>query len=238
MIIAVSLLNFGCWPITAGGMIVITPHLCRKISMTPEELAGLCPKLLHLTDVENLASIQRSGLLPTVELTKKYGAPKSLLENRRNSIRLEHPVHGVAVINDNKPLSNSKLARCLDDGLTVEDWLLALNQRVFFFVRSGDVQKLRLASANRQRSKLLLVFDALPLLQQHFSKIEISPINSGNTNHQPARRGLDTFTRALSTDYSAWRRRRKKASMDTIKEIAVNGSVANAADYLLATELI
>lgn len=206
--------------------------------MSPEELAKLCPRLFHLTDVNNLDGIRRHGLLPTADLAEMSSAPSSILENRRESIRLEHSIHGFAVINDNKPLSNKKLEHCLDDGLSVTDWLRILNQRVFFFVRESDVRRLRQANANRQKRKLLLALDTLSLLQRHFDKAEISPINSGSTIHQPARRGLGTFTPAHSVDYSAWRRRRGKASLDVIKEIAISSAIMDAAAHLRSSEII
>lgn len=204
--------------------------------MSPEELASICPKLYHITEPDNLSGIKSFGLLPTTTLIDRFEVSpeqrKTILGNRRDVVVLANPTHGIAAINDNRPLSNKKLARCLDNNLSVDDWLTMLNRRVFFFVRETDIAKLRNAVVNRDRPKLLLTFNALPLLQRHFANVEISPINSGNTNHSPARRGIKTFARAQDMDFEKWRVARSKVRPDVIKEVTVCGPVENAFEYL------
>jgi len=57
------------------------------------------------------------------------------------------------VLRDNKPLSESKLAACLQDGLTPEDWYAPedwyeiLNGRLFFWPTSQRVETLLGAAA-------------------------------------------------------------------------------------------
>jgi hypothetical protein len=66
------------------------------------------------------------------EETSGYDAVEAscaaITRQRRPECRmLTHPVHGEAIITDNRPLSETKLAACLDDGLTPGAWLEILN---------------------------------------------------------------------------------------------------------------
>ncbi len=150
---------------------------------------------------------------------------------RASEVSVTHPLHGIATIQDNGPLSETALDRCLDDGLRAPDWLVLLNQRVFFWANRAGVDGLLAARVNRHRSRAILVFDTLRLVRKHVLQVEISPINSGSTIRNPARRGLMTFSPLASMNYPEWRRRR--GQLDHIREIVVVGEVRDIADYLV-----
>jgi hypothetical protein len=114
--------------------------------------------------------------------------------------------------------------------LTPEDWLLMLNARVFFWPDEMQLSGLVRARANRGRRLAILSFDTLALAKFHMERLELCPINSGATMRKPARRGISTFTPALSTTYHDSRRRRGKR--DDVKEIAVRGGVPDAENFL------
>jgi hypothetical protein len=206
--------------------------------MTPEELAERHPRLYHVTSPGALPGILRFGLLPTnrlLDLFEVTGHERAAIERQRRpkSVTLSHPAYGEVVITDNYPLSETKLAACLDDGLEPADWLAILNQRVFFWPHEARVRELLNAKLNRGRDRLVLVLDTLSVASRHAERMELSPSNSGSTIHQPARRGLSTFTPLLRHGYATWQRLRRKRKLDRIKEVTVVDGVDSIADHLI-----
>ncbi len=200
--------------------------------MTPDELARLHPRLYHVTAPGAWPSIAASGLLSAAGLVAHLEDGHDALADRRAAeVVLRHPIRGTATLNDNAPLHMGKLGSCLDDGLTARDWLAMLNERVFFWVDRGRVERLLGARTNRVRAREVLVFDTLGLVSAHAERVEISPINSGATLRLPPRRGRATFAPLLTTDYAAWQRRRGLSSPDRIVEVVVRGGVPDAGSY-------
>jgi hypothetical protein len=204
--------------------------------VSPEDLAAKHPYLYHLTDPAALPGILRHGLLPTSGLLSLFEVPQAdrvAIERRRRSagVPITHPVHGTAMITDNLPLSEAALTVCLDDGLSPEDWLLFLNQRVFFWPDEENLDGHRHARLNRGRERLVLVLDTLSLVRQHHEHVQLTAINTGATLRKPARRGLATFVPAHLHSYEGWRRLR--GGRDRLKEVAVVGGVADIADHLV-----
>jgi hypothetical protein len=206
--------------------------------MTPQELSARHRTLFHVTPAGAARSILDSGLYSTKDILERWEAPMArrmelMTRRRRLPVPLDHPRHGRFVINDNAPLSEGKLARILDDGLTSGQWLEMLNSRVFFFTHKKVLERLTGARLNRDKTKDVLELDTERLAEAYGALMEIVPINSGNTNHQPARRGYATFAALFETDYQAWRRRRGKKSLDSIKEVAVRGSIPDIANFVV-----
>ncbi len=204
--------------------------------MSPEDFAARHPLLYHVTDPDALPNILRHGLLPTRDLLTLFevsAAARAAIERQRRpaGVRLHHPRHGTAVITDNRPLSMNVLARCLDDGLTPEDWLLRLNSRVFFWCDPASVERLLAARLNRGRPRLVLVFDAVSLLRATGERAELTAINTGSTIRKAARRGLSTFTPLARHSYGDWQRLR--GGLDRPKELTVTGGVADVGCHLL-----
>lgn len=205
--------------------------------MTPEDLARLHPKLYHVTTPGAFAgAIERHGLLSTSALLDLFdisGERRAEIETRRRprEVVLEHPLHGRAVINDNRPLSEEALANCLDDSLAPADWLRMLNARVFFWASKGGLSRLLGARQNRDRSREILIVDTLSLARVHAPRIDLSPINSGATIRRPARRGRVTFTPMLAHSYDAWRRLR--GGRDALVEVAVRGGVPDISSHVV-----
>ena len=196
--------------------------------MTPEDFASRHKHLYHVTDPAALPSILAHGLLPTSALLTLFDVPaaeRAAIERRRRpaGVRLHHPRHGTAAITDNLPLSEAALARCLDDGLAPEDWLLLLNVRVFFWCDEASLGRLLGARLNRNRFRLVLVLDARGLLRDHGDRAELAAINTGSTIRKPARRGFATFTPLARYPYEEWRRLR--GGLDRVKEVTVVGGV-------------
>ncbi|MEM9797135.1 MAG: hypothetical protein AAF919_11640 [Pseudomonadota bacterium] len=204
--------------------------------MTPEELAVRHPRLYHVTEPGAWPSIERHGLLSTNVALDRFEAPRDVVAKvtrapRSTTVPLEHPKHGTLILNDQLPLSSKALASCLDGGLTPQDWLRLLNNRVFFWPDEASLDRLINARINRDRPRDVLVFDTLSVARAAHDRMELSPINSGATIRKPARRGPETFTPLSSLSYPDWQKLRGRR--DTLKEVTVQSMLRNPRAHLI-----
>ena len=211
--------------------------------MTPEELARLHPRLFHVTLAEAVDGIHRHGLLSTsrlLDLFEVEGRARAALEKCRRPARhvLDHPRHGRLVLNDNTPLAEAALAKCLDDGLRPADWYARLNARVFFWVDEDRVARFVAARANRGRDLAVLALDTLGVVRAHRERVALSAINSGSALRRAARRGKATFAPLGAHSYRAWQGLRGRRTPDRICEVVVEGGVAPVAPHLVAVRQV
>jgi hypothetical protein len=211
--------------------------------VTPEELARKHPRLYHVTEPANWDGIQKHGLLSTSSLLSLFEVPTSRRvaierERRPESVPLTNRVHGEAIITDNIPMSDKALMSCLDDGLAPADWYAMLNERVFFWVDKKRLDRFLQAQAHQGWERLVLVLHTSSVAKRYGECMEISPINSGSTIYQPARRGRSTFTRLLRCDYATWQWQRNKASPDRIVEVTVVGGIDPITGLVMERHLV
>ena len=101
--------------------------------MLTVDLTRLYPEAYHMAADGSWPSIARHGLLSTAALVERWevasaGIRSSLLEQRRpDSVAIEHPEHGVAIVRDHKPINEASLADALID-MTSEQWFEVLNE--------------------------------------------------------------------------------------------------------------
>lgn len=207
--------------------------------MTVEELIVNYPNVYHMAESGTWPSIQRHGLLSTLALLDlfeiKGGERKLILEKRRpEKVAIRHPVHGIAVIRDQKPMSEGALRKCLEDGLTPEQWCNMLNRRVFFWPTEERLTTLLGARAYRDEKHCVLTINTAALLLGHAARVTLSPINSGSTVYTPQQRGLKTFLPIAS--YPFQERRRTRSVKAAIAEIVVDYSVPNIAGCVVRVE--
>lgn len=203
--------------------------------MTDEDLARLlrdCPTLWHMAEAGSWPSIREHGLLSTSRLLDRLGltgAAREAVESRRRpeAVALSGP-GGMVLIRDNKPLSDAGLARCLDDGLTPQDWYRLLNARAFFWLRPERILTLMRAYPGQPHD--VLEVEAAPLVAAHRDRITLSPINSGAIGRAAARRGRDTFLPIAAYPYEHYRTRR--GPRDRVVELAVEGGVPDVARFV------
>jgi hypothetical protein len=197
--------------------------------MDPTRLASRFPRLYHMAHFASWPSIEQHGLLSTTALLDVFGvrgAERERIEAewRGDSIRIEHPDHGVAVVRDQLPLRPDHLARCLTDGLLPADWYRILNRHVFFWVDEPHLEVLIRARAYRALPQTVLVLDTAKLLERHLGDVRLSSINSGSILRGGALRGPSTFqTIAEHTKHR-------------IVELCVVGSVPDARDLAVRVE--
>lgn len=200
--------------------------------MELNELSRRYPLLYHMAEAGSWNSISRHGLLSTRSLIDLFevndGVRETILRRRRpTSVKLTHDVHGAAVVRDQIPLSESRLAACLTD-MTLEEWLDTLNSRVFFWLDEAHLETLLGARAYRDDEHDVITVDSARLLVCHASRVTLSPINSGATMYTPPPRGRGTFLPIASYPFDE--RRRARGLGNAIVELAVDGGVPDIRD--------
>ena len=115
-------------------------------SVLSKDLIRLYPELYHVAADGAWPSIERHGLLSTAALVTRWGvrqgAPQAaiLTKRRGESLELEHPDYGTAVIRHQKAMHESSLAAALED-LSPSEWYATLNERVFFFLDKDPAER-------------------------------------------------------------------------------------------------
>lgn len=155
------------------------------------------PIVYHMAEDGAWPSIQARGLLSTAALVDLYNPdPRvraEILETvRTDSIVLEHPEHGRAVIRDQGPLRF--LSQSLTPGTTPQEYLAALNSRVFFWPTRELLGELLGARRYRDKPQTVLQVDTADLIERHGDVVQLAPYNTGDlyVPGLPAR-GADVF---------------------------------------------
>src|SRR5690242_9369050 len=148
------------------------------------QLAEAYPRLYHVTSEGSWPFIEKHGLLSTEALLDLFeidGVQRDrILRSRRpDCVTIQHPVHGRAIIRDQKPLIESRLRSALGDGLQPQDWYEILNRKTFFWVSVDRVETLRNAQAYETLRQTLIEVDTARLLDRHAAKVNLCPMNSG-----------------------------------------------------------
>lgn len=204
--------------------------------ITKEEISRLFPRLYHMAQLGSWPSIQRHGLLSTrglLDLFEVGGTERERIESRHrpDSIPIRHPIHGSAVVRDQKPMSDDGLRRALLDGLTPEQWYRDLNSRVFFWLTEDRLNTLLNAKAYRGKRHTVLTVDTMLVLGTHADRASLSPINSGCTKPFPHPRGSATFLRLPQYPFGQWRK--KRPLNDSIVELAVDYGIPDLRDFVV-----
>jgi len=164
--------------------------------METQELIEYYPRLYHMADNSSWPGLRGRGLLSTASLVDLFEIPEPkrtqlLTEHRPQSVPIEHPIYGQAVIRDQKPLQTSKLQRLLTD-MDVPDWIRLLNGYVFFWLHPERLERLLNARAYRDRAHLVLTVSTKSLVASYERQVSLSRINSGAT-FVTGMRGSATF---------------------------------------------
>ena len=197
----------------------------------------LPPTVYHLTQVENWPSIEQHGLLSTqalLDLAGLKGKEREHVEHQHRAKSIVLP-NGV-VISDQKPMPPTALARCLHS-LTPEQWYALLNSKVFFWLDTERLSRLR--RVYRTQPQILIGIDTEQLLARHAEQIALTPINTGNARRQPAQRGLCTFVPYETWLASGWTsetealQTRPRLRSHPPAELTVAYAVPNVMDFVV-----
>lgn len=204
-----------------------------------DQLVGLYPRLFHMAAGGSWGRIEEYGLLPTSRLVRTSGLPHDdqsalLREHRTVSTVIDHPEYGPVTIRDQKPLRLQFLEPVLS-GVTVEQWLSTLNDRVFFWLHPARLAGLLRARAYKNHPQDVITLDTEPLVRAYANKVRLSPINSGSALYPNAvERGPRTFSRI--EDYPYAQRRRGRTLPNALVELAVIGGVPDISKFVLGVD--
>lgn len=180
-------------------------------------------------------SIREHGLLSTSALLDLFaitGVQRDVIESARRpqSVAIHHPVHGTAWIRDNKPINETVLRRTLV-GMSEPEWYRTLNGRVFFWLSTERLTRLRNAPPYRDRKHDILTLDTARLLEALGSTVELAHLNTGAV-HPGA-----TYTRGAGTFQPVatypWQERLAVSPREPIVELTVPYSVPEAERFVI-----
>jgi hypothetical protein len=205
--------------------------------MTPELLVKKYPRLYHMAQLGSWPSIRKHGLLSTSALLDQYGVTgkeRTVLERVKRPQCVPLSAKGLpgAVLRDQKPMSDGALGKCLQDGLTPENWYALLNAKSFFWLSADRIWRLLGARAYRDTAQTVLTIDTAGVVSAYMKKILLSPINSGSTIMRPMPRGKSTFLSIA--DFPFEDRAKSRTLPNNVVELVINHSVPDLADYVLA----
>jgi hypothetical protein len=207
--------------------------------MTIQELVTNYPHAYHMAESGTWNSIKRHGLLSTnalLDLFEINGQQRRqiLEQHRPESVAITHPKHGKAVIRDQKPMRDSALLKCLNDGITPTDWYQTLNRRVFFWVSKERLNRLLSARAYRKKAHCILTVDTVQLLRRHADRARLCHINSGSTIYTPQPRGTNTFRTIDDYPFDKWKQ--KRGVKDAVVELVIDFAVPDISDFVIQVE--
>jgi hypothetical protein len=203
-------------------------HEPLPVGVDSDTFAARFPRLYHMAEPGSWEGIRRHGLLSTsalLDLFEVSGDTRERIESqrRRESVMIEHTLHGRAVIRDQKPMDDRGLMRALGDGITPRQWYELLNRHVFFWVSEVRLNRLLRARAYRSKQQMVLTLLTRPLLERYADNVVLSPMNSGATKPYPFPRGLNTFLPMSEYPLAEWDRKRRRT--EPVVEVAVRHGV-------------
>jgi hypothetical protein len=202
-------------------------------------LIELHPRLYHMAEGGSWPSIARHGLLSTSALLDKFevvdGRVAIESARRGSMITISHPVHGEAVIRDQKPMIESRLERCLTGGMTPREWYELLNGFVFFWLTEERLFKLLSARPYRNLEHDVLILDTARVIEDYADQIRLAPYNTGTTAYEPPPRGSETFRPIEDYPFEEWRAN-GRGRREAVVELVVSGRLTNIRDYLIQVE--
>jgi hypothetical protein len=209
--------------------------------MNLDLFASAFPRLYHVAYVDSWPSIKRHGLLSTLGLLDLYEVSDEkrtaiLSKHRGESITISHRTHGNAVIRDQKPMSDSALTKCLQEGLTPTLWYEYLNGFSFLWPTTDRLYRFLEAKPYRKQSHIVITLDTRALLPSIMDRVFISRINSGSTLFNPRPRGLDTLEPMARFDLEYWLKKRGRTN--AVAEIAVRYGVGDVMPYLVNVQRV
>lgn len=205
--------------------------------MDREHFIDLYPRLFHMAVDGAWPSIQERGLLSTAALVDLYAPPDEVRAQilhgvRRTSVALRREGMPDALVRDQRPLKF--IDQCLLPGATLQDFLDALNGRVFFWVSPERLRRLMGAAAYRRHPQTVLELDTATLLAAH-PHVELAPYNTGSVHvpNMPAR-GPATFVRLEDYPYEQMVKRRGR--QDAVVELTVPYACPTVADAVVKVD--
>lgn len=218
------------------------PVPCRTGNLPPVDpalLAKLHPTLYHMAEDGTWPSIRQRGLLSTQAIVDLYQPEADVCERilstvRRDKIKLTSGTLGEMTIRDQRPAKFLK--DCMNDGISSQDYLDALNGRVFFWLRLSRLTRLLNARLYRYSRHTVLHVDTARLVGAYPGRVQLAPYNTGSM-HVPTspRRGPDVFTDLADYPYEQWLAQRGRSG-EPVVELTVRYAVPDIANFVTKVE--
>jgi hypothetical protein len=199
-------------------------------------------QVYHVVEASNWASVQRRGLLSTLELLNLAGLSAEARKQISRTQRLRFTILSDDVaIRDQVPMPAKALRRCLV-GMTPADWYALLNRKVFFWCSRDRLDRQLCACGDRPQ--VILTLETQRLVARHAQFVALTPFNTGNARRKPAIRGQATFVPLATWLKSAWRSEAKslgvseRPSSHAPVELTVEGTVRDVAEFVTEIEYV
>lgn len=209
--------------------------------MNEETLIAHYPRLFHMAHDGAWPSLEAHGLMSVEALVDQYGVKEPvrtqlLARHRPESVPIEADGLPGAVVRDQKPMSNSALNKCLQAGITPEQWYAYLNSYSFFWLHPNRVWRLINGDAYRGSHQTVLTIETASLVEKYRDTIRLSPINSGSTLFNPQPRSFETF---MTIENFPFEQRKKGRPLENVvSELVVKHSVPDLKEHVLAVHRV
>lgn len=152
-----------------------------------------------------------------------------------SALRLERSDLGAMTVRDQLPLKF--LDQCLHPGVTAQQFLDALNSRVFFWLSTARRERLLNARANKNRPHLVMHIDTAAMLKVHGGRAQLAPYNTGSA-HVPTvpKRGPDVFVDLAQYRFD-YRRDKRGKSGELFVEMTIPHAVPDIVTFVRTAEL-
>jgi len=202
-------------------------------------LAELHPILYHMAEDGTWPSIRQRGLLSTRAIVDLYQPDADVREQilsavRRDKIKLTSSALGEMTIRDQRPAKF--LNECMNDGVSPQDYLDALNGRVFFWLCISRLTRLLGARLYRHSRHTVLHVDTARLVNAYRGRVQLAPYNTGSM-HVPnmPRRGPDVFVDLPDYPYEQWLAKRGRSG-EPVVELTVSYAIPDIAQFVTKVE--
>lgn len=204
--------------------------------MKKEQIASSYPVLFHMASGGAWPLIRKHGLLSTIELLKKFKIDADTTETlvsqyRPHSVEVVSPEGEIALVRDQRPMSDSGLVRALPESISPSDWYEKLNSLTFFWPTEERLKKMYAAKPYIGKKHDIIKVDSNSFVEEYYEHIVLCPINSGCTKPFAHKRDFSVFHEAI--DYPFEQRRKSRGLSNAVAEIAVPGGVPNISDYVI-----
>ena len=184
-------------------------------------------------------SIRQRGLLSTQAIVDLYEPDADVRERilsavRRDKIKLTSAALGDMTIRDQRPARFLK--ECMNDGVSPQDYLDALNRRVFFWLRRSRLAGLLNARLYRHSRHTVLHVDTARLIGAYPGLVQLAPYNTGSMHVPTApRRGPQVFTDLADYPYERWLAKRGRSG-EPVVELTLSYAIPDIARFVTRVE--